>query len=1052
MGDRTAEIGTVPAGVTGSAYRREGLLGGGEGGRGDGQGEEAGAGKDGAGNDAGSLRKVGPRGGLPRGAGARGEPGAGNEEGLSGGLGGSEGEAGGEEWRRRKVGWLAREVAAVVPSALVRLLNTQKQWMRMGDLIAVVESLIARKEVVRGIRVFQWALHTPFFSPSASPPILSALLLSAAAQGKIRHMLPLLSSALPQGVSPSRPAFEGVIRSLLLAAKRAEEWKWVGGKGGGGSRGRRGGKSGGKRGGGRAGGRGRGGESGVVEEEGEGNGARGMGRRMREEMVRLEESAWEVYGMMHGLGGSSQSVPPLPSAEGQIPQAAFNPLAESAPSSPSYPSSPSSSSSLSSPSSPPSSKLLYELYDAFSRPSARGRHVSKLEQLLKDLSSLGAPTTPLMHSRLAQQLACLGDIDKVDALLAKMRLAKLPIPAPALEAAVIACARAYHSQGPLGQQGNFGPGSREVFGVLTGLPERAARGVREVEEAGFRPSQEVLVALMEVLSKAQRYREAVSVWPKVVESAEAAASSSAVASGSAAGGAEAAGSGGRSGAGPAWQARPSLRAYNVYVEALSGAGEVEAAEGVVREMGEKGMRPLTKGFNAVLRMHRTYDLLLLALSEAGDVAGVERVYEHMLREGVRGGVHRTGGEGEEEGEESEWEGESGGESENEEEEEAGGMVAGAVSRRGGRGRESVGAAEGIDGKRGGGAVVRGRRFNLQGRVREAVEGLLGVERVRRDEAWAAVVADRGGSTAEGTPFFGGGEGGMGGTGRGWGTGLPGEGDVAMGLRLTREQRQVLVGALLAGAEVESTDGGVSYSISFSQPIGAGGEDWRMRVLDWLYEVFLPWVAAPPVDVTVRGGGVPEGEGVGVGKEEGNVGKEVEDGGDTIRVRTFATIAHPSLQFYARQFRPVVRDAAGKRGGSEAAVPRLIHRWLSPRGMTTWLMYNGWAIRGDGGKGRREVEGEGEEEAVGARAEEAKQSADNKGGGGYSLVFGAEGYSAKEAALVVAAVGARVEDCAWKKGAGGKNNAMRFSGSSVQVLWQAMEPYVVEEARDVLGPL
>ncbi|CAI7742067.1 unnamed protein product, partial [Closterium sp. NIES-53] len=381
--------------------------------------------------------------------------------------------------------------------------------------------------------VFQWALHAPFFSPSASPPILSALLLSAAAQGKIRHMLPLLSSALPQGVSPSRPAFEGVIRSLLLAAKRAEEWKWEGGKGGAGSRGVRGGKSGGKRGGGRAGGRGRGGESGV-EEEGDGIGTRGMGRRMREEMVRLEESAWEVY-------------------------AATNPLADSIPSSPSYPSSPSSPSSpsypssLSSPSSAPSSKLLYELYDAFSRPSARGRHVSKLEQLLKDLSSIGAPITPVMHSRLAQQLACLGDIDKVDALLAKMRLAKLPIPAAALEAAVIACARAYHSQGPLGQQGNFGPGGREVFGVLTGLPERAARGVREVEEAGFRPSQEVLVALMEVLSKAQRYREAVSVWPKVVEAAKAAASA-AVAAGSAAGGAEAAGSADRSGAGP-WGGR-----------------------------------------------------------------------------------------------------------------------------------------------------------------------------------------------------------------------------------------------------------------------------------------------------------------------------------------------------------------------------------------------------------------------------------------------------------------------------------------------------------------
>ncbi|GJP82336.1 hypothetical protein CLOP_g12585, partial [Closterium sp. NIES-67] len=1038
-----------------------------------------------------------------------------------------------------------------------------------GDLNAVVASLIARKEVVRGIRVFQWALHAPFFSPSASPPLLSALLLSAAAQGKTRHILPLLSSALPQGVFPSRPAFEGVIRSLLLAAKRAEEWKWDGG---------------------------------------------GRGKRMREEVERLEESAWEVYGTMTGMGGKTESSAMatdstlnLPS--GEATQAALPGEI--------YPSSPQSPKPLSdSTSSPPSSQLLYELFEVFSRPSARGRHVSKLEHLLEDLGSLGAPVTPLMLSRLAQQLACLGDIDKVDALLVQMRLAKLPIPAPALESAVIACARAYHSHGPLGQQDNFVTGRGEVFGVLTGLPERAAQGVKEVEEAGFRPSQEVLVALMEVLSKAQRHREAVSVWPKVVDAAEAAA---------------AAGSAERFSAGADRQARPSLRAYNVYVEALSGAGEVAAAERVVREMGERGMGPLTKGYNAVLRMHvrrgvageadgaespaggaggagegagavvvavaavsasvlpataaappaaaaaaardaavrlfsemasfgcpasveacnlrlhthllahdwkgawelyggmqgawvdeeggrgateewgseeeeeeeeeeeseedregeegededehedltakatearlllpalsppnqRTYDLLLLALGQAGDVRGLERVYEAMLQEGVRGVVRG----GEAEGEESEEE-----DDESEEVEESQGDEEAGSKRGGGRVRGEEGS------ERESGGAGRARRFSLQGGVREVVEGLLGGDRVRRDEAWAAAVAARGGGA--------GGAGGAGAGGsRGWETALPGDGDVAMGmgmgLRLSREQRQVLVGALLGGAEVESADGGVTHSVRFSQPIRAG-EEWRLLVLDSLYELFLPWVAAPPVDVTVgdvtvggkeaRGGevgvtvGGEEGEGEGVGKGgDGGGDREVIEGREAegasalhtapFQLRTFATIAHPSLQFYARQFRSLVgsRDMAGKQGGGQAVIPRLIHRWLSPRGMAAWFMYNGWAITGDGGAGGRGGgEGGGEGAGVEKTSEKVKKSGENKGDG-YSLVFGAEGYSAKEVALVVAVVGARVEDCAWKKGARGEKNAMRFSGRSAQVLWRAMEPYMVEGARDALGP-
>ncbi|CAI7799295.1 unnamed protein product [Closterium sp. NIES-53] len=113
-GDRTAEIGTIPAGVTGSADLRGGLLGVGEGGRGDGQGKEAGAEKHGVGNDAG--RKEGVRRGFPRRPGGGGEHGAEDEVGAGREAGGGryggrapedagkQGGAGGErvEERRRR--------------------------------------------------------------------------------------------------------------------------------------------------------------------------------------------------------------------------------------------------------------------------------------------------------------------------------------------------------------------------------------------------------------------------------------------------------------------------------------------------------------------------------------------------------------------------------------------------------------------------------------------------------------------------------------------------------------------------------------------------------------------------------------------------------------------------------------------------------------------------------------------------------------------------------------------------------------------------------------
>lgn len=70
-------------------------------------------------------------------------------------LGESEGEQEGgvEVWRRKKIGWLCKEIPALRPTGIVTMLNAQRKWIKAVDTKEVMETLLRRDEVLRSHRV-----------------------------------------------------------------------------------------------------------------------------------------------------------------------------------------------------------------------------------------------------------------------------------------------------------------------------------------------------------------------------------------------------------------------------------------------------------------------------------------------------------------------------------------------------------------------------------------------------------------------------------------------------------------------------------------------------------------------------------------------------------------------------------------------------------------------------------------------------------------------------------------------------------------------------------
>ena len=125
-----------------------------------------------------------------------------------------------------------------------------------------------------------------------------------------------------------------------------------------------------------------------------------------------------------------------------------------------------------------------------------------------------------------------------------------------------------------------------------------------------------------------------------------------------------------------------------------------------------------------------------------------------------------------------------------------------------------------------------------------------------------------------------------------------------GLKLTKRQREILVGKLLGDGHLETKDRGRTYRLKIEHSIK------QKEYVDWLYHEFKEWVRTRPQQ-----------------KERYMNLRSVKG---IYKKYWFNTLSSGSFRFYARQFYENRRKI----------VPKLIRKMLSPLALAVWYMDDG----------------------------------------------------------------------------------------------------------------
>lgn len=128
------------------------------------------------------------------------------------------------------------------------------------------------------------------------------------------------------------------------------------------------------------------------------------------------------------------------------------------------------------------------------------------------------------------------------------------------------------------------------------------------------------------------------------------------------------------------------------------------------------------------------------------------------------------------------------------------------------------------------------------------------------------------------------------------------------LKLSQNQKDIIVGTLLGDAHLEPRGKNVMYRYCFSQKEG------QREYVVHVYSNFEAWCSQEP--------------------QSSITGTDIY--GELTRSVYFKTCTHPSFAFYANQFYTIDSSTTTRR----KVVPKLLHKWLNARVLAYWFMDDG----------------------------------------------------------------------------------------------------------------
>ena len=130
------------------------------------------------------------------------------------------------------------------------------------------------------------------------------------------------------------------------------------------------------------------------------------------------------------------------------------------------------------------------------------------------------------------------------------------------------------------------------------------------------------------------------------------------------------------------------------------------------------------------------------------------------------------------------------------------------------------------------------------------------------------------------------------------------------IKLSLLQKEVLFGVLLGDAHLETQNNRITYRVKFEQSIK------HKAYIEHLYDIFKDYVKTSPQLKVVKYATQDPNKKFLLRKETTNI--------------RFATVSSSTFTFFGKQFYKE----------NKKIIPKLIHRWLTPRALAYWYMDDG----------------------------------------------------------------------------------------------------------------
>lgn len=120
-----------------------------------------------------------------------------------------------EEWRRRKIAWLCKELPAHDPAPMIRILNRQRKWIQQEDVKYIITHLLRIRENNIGHRVYKWLVQQGWFE--FDPELASKLADILAKDLKVVRCRDVFDDIINRGYVPCESTFILLIMAYIEA-------------------------------------------------------------------------------------------------------------------------------------------------------------------------------------------------------------------------------------------------------------------------------------------------------------------------------------------------------------------------------------------------------------------------------------------------------------------------------------------------------------------------------------------------------------------------------------------------------------------------------------------------------------------------------------------------------------------------------------------------------------------------------------------------------------------------------------------------------------------